>query len=77
MHLFHRVEADSPSQAASGDFPTVLYEVISKRSSVIEGSLSIDELNEVLDQLAENMGKSYVLIWFKECVHYIVDPCVQ
>ncbi|GBE86558.1 DNA ligase 4 [Sparassis crispa] len=41
----------------SGDFPTVLYEVISKRSSVIEGSLSIDEVNEALDQLSRNMGK--------------------
>ncbi|THG99158.1 hypothetical protein EW026_g3144 [Hermanssonia centrifuga] len=44
--------------ASSGDFPTVLYEVVSKRSSVIEGSLSIDELNETLDQLSENMGHS-------------------
>ncbi|KAF9005938.1 DNA ligase 4 [Cyathus striatus] len=41
----------------SGDFPTVLYEVVSKRSSVIEGSLSIDDVNEILDELAENMGK--------------------
>ncbi|KIK09022.1 hypothetical protein K443DRAFT_672060 [Laccaria amethystina LaAM-08-1] len=41
----------------SGDFPTVLYEVVSKRSSVIEGSLSIDELNDILDDLAKNMGK--------------------
>ncbi|GLB41800.1 putative DNA ligase [Lyophyllum shimeji] len=42
---------------ASGDFPTVLYEVVSKRSSVIEGSLSIDELNDILDDLSKNMGK--------------------
>lgn len=49
-----------PFQKTSGDFPTVLYEVVSKRSSVIEGTLSIDELNDVLDQLAQNMGKSYV-----------------
>ncbi|KAG6886218.1 DNA ligase (ATP) [Termitomyces sp. T159_Od127] len=41
----------------SGDFPTVLYEVVSKRSSVIESSLSIDELNGLLDALAQNMGK--------------------
>ncbi|KAH9839814.1 DNA ligase 4 [Rhodofomes roseus] len=43
---------------SSGDFPTVLYEVVSKRSSVIEGSLTVDELNDVLDELAKNMGKS-------------------
>lgn len=44
-------------EKTSGDFPTVLYEVVSKRSSVIEGSLSIDELNDILDELAKNMGK--------------------
>lgn len=44
-------------QKTSGDFPTVLYEVVSKRSSVIESSLSIDELNGLLDTLAQNMGK--------------------
>ena len=48
-------------QATSGDFPSVLYEVVSKRSSVVKGSLSIDELNEVLDSLAENLGHSYVV----------------
>ncbi|KAJ7077844.1 DNA ligase IV [Mycena belliarum] len=41
----------------SGDFPTVLFEVVSKRSSVIEGSLSIDELNDILDELSKTMGK--------------------
>ncbi|KAK6992215.1 DNA ligase [Favolaschia claudopus] len=41
----------------SGDFPTVLYEVVSKRSSVIEGSLSVEELNDILDELSKNMGK--------------------
>ncbi|TFK40007.1 DNA ligase IV [Crucibulum laeve] len=41
----------------SGDFPTVLYEVVSKRSSVIEGSLSIDELNDILDELSKHIGK--------------------
>ncbi|KAG5353805.1 hypothetical protein C0989_001922 [Termitomyces sp. Mn162] len=44
-------------EKTSGDFPTVLYEVVSKRSSVIESSLSIDELNGLLDALAQNMGK--------------------
>ncbi|KAG6335727.1 hypothetical protein ID866_3351, partial [Astraeus odoratus] len=41
----------------AGDFPTVLYDVISKRSSVVEGSLSIGDLNELLDELSQNMGK--------------------
>ncbi|KAF9266852.1 DNA ligase 4 [Marasmius fiardii PR-910] len=44
-------------EKASGDFPTVLYEVVYKRSSVIEGSMSIDDLNETLDELSKCMGK--------------------
>ncbi|KAJ7504480.1 DNA ligase IV [Mycena galericulata] len=44
----------------SGDFPTVLFEVVSKRSSVIEGSLSVDELNDILDELSKTMGKQDV-----------------
>ncbi|KDR80522.1 hypothetical protein GALMADRAFT_240825 [Galerina marginata CBS 339.88] len=47
-------------EKTSGDFPTVLYEVVSKRSSVVEGTLSIDELNEILDELSKNMGKQDV-----------------
>jgi DNA ligase 4 len=42
---------------SSGDFPAVLYDVVRKRTSVIEGSLSIDDLNEILDELSKNMGK--------------------
>ncbi|PFH51893.1 hypothetical protein AMATHDRAFT_74590 [Amanita thiersii Skay4041] len=45
---------------SSGDFPTVLYDVVNKRSSVIEGSLSIEELNEILNELAKNMGQQDV-----------------
>ncbi|KAI0700108.1 DNA ligase 4 [Cerioporus squamosus] len=44
----------------SGDFPTVLYEVVNKRSSVVQGSLSIDELNDYLDELSQNTGKADV-----------------
>ncbi|KAF7294400.1 DNA ligase [Mycena kentingensis (nom. inval.)] len=44
---------------SSGDFPTVLYDVISKRTSVVEGSLTVDELNGILDELARNNGKKY------------------
>ena len=52
-----RVDIDLTMQKTSGDFTAVLYEVVSKRSSVIEGSLSVDDLNEILDDLARNMGK--------------------
>jgi DNA ligase-4 len=34
-----------------------LYDVVSKRSSVVQGSLSIDDVNEILDSLADSMGK--------------------
>ncbi|KAF9499593.1 ATP-dependent DNA ligase [Pleurotus eryngii] len=48
-----------PSQrdSSSGDFSAVLFDVVSKRSSVIEGTLTIDHLNELLDELAASMGK--------------------
>ncbi|KAI6167470.1 ATP dependent DNA ligase domain-containing protein [Pisolithus thermaeus] len=42
---------------AAGDFPTVLYDVVNKRSSVVEGSLTISDLNGLLDDLAQEMGK--------------------
>ncbi|CAA7265112.1 unnamed protein product [Cyclocybe aegerita] len=47
-------------EKSSGDFPTVLFEVVSKRSSVIEGSLSIDDVNDILDELSKGMGKQDV-----------------
>ncbi|KAG8787200.1 DNA ligase (ATP) [Serendipita sp. 397] len=40
-----------------GDFPGLVYEVISKRSSVIEGTLRIDRLNELLDDLSKHGSK--------------------
>lgn len=42
---------------AAGDFPTVLFDVVNKRSSVVEGSLTIDDLNGILDDLANATGK--------------------
>ncbi|KAJ7623294.1 DNA ligase 4 [Roridomyces roridus] len=45
------------NEKTSGDFPTVLFEVVSKRSSVVEGSLSVKELNEILDELSKCGGK--------------------
>ena len=44
-------------QKTAGDFPTVLFEVISKRSSVIEGTLTVDDVNDILDELSKDMGK--------------------
>jgi len=44
----------------AGDFPTVLFEVISKRSSVIEGTMTIDDVNQALDDLSKDMGKQDV-----------------
>jgi DNA ligase 4 len=37
----------------------VLFEVVNKRSSVIQGSLTVHELNAILDDLSQNMGKQY------------------
>lgn len=42
---------------SAGDFPIVLYDVVSKRSSVVEGTLSVDDLNELLDEVSMNIGK--------------------
>ncbi|TFK86975.1 DNA ligase 4 [Polyporus arcularius HHB13444] len=44
-------------EKSSGDFPTVLYEVLLKRSSVVQGTLSIDEVNDYLDELSRNSSK--------------------
>ncbi|KDQ13109.1 hypothetical protein BOTBODRAFT_33972 [Botryobasidium botryosum FD-172 SS1] len=45
----------------AGDFPTVLYEVMSLRSSVVVGSpahsMPIDELNDLLDELSKDKTK--------------------
>lgn len=62
-------------QKASGDFPTVLYEVVSKRSSVIEGGLSIDDLNHTLDEISQNMGKQYVSGFFFGGLKRPHPPC--
>ncbi|KII87420.1 hypothetical protein PLICRDRAFT_55380 [Plicaturopsis crispa FD-325 SS-3] len=47
----------SERDKTSGDFPAVLYDVVSKRSSVVEGNLTVDELNDILDELSKNSGK--------------------
>ncbi|TFK51779.1 ATP-dependent DNA ligase [Heliocybe sulcata] len=50
----------SEKDKASGDFPNVLYEVVAKRSSVIERTLTVNELNEILDELSQHGGKQDV-----------------
>lgn len=45
----------------AGDFPMVLFEVISKRSNVMEGTLTIDRLNNLLDELSKAGGKMFVM----------------
>ncbi|KAJ3982001.1 DNA ligase 4 [Lentinula detonsa] len=43
--------------SSAGDFPGVLWDVVHKRSSVVEGSLNVEELNDLLDELSNSMGK--------------------
>lgn len=43
----------------------MLYEVVSKRSSVVEGSLSIEDLNGILDELSQNTGKQYACVQYQ------------
>ena len=40
-----------------GDFTTTLWEVVAKRSTVMEGTLRIDQLNELLDELSRSGSK--------------------
>lgn len=49
------------TQKMAGDFPMVLFEVISKRSNVMEGTLTIDRLNNLLDELSKAGGKMFVM----------------
>lgn len=49
----------------------VLHEVISKRSNVVEGSLTIDRLNHLLDELAKAGGKMFVKKAFFERETYL------
>ena len=55
--LKNLLDSNSPQRSASGDFSSILYEVIRKRSSVIQGTLTIDDLNRYLDEITENIGK--------------------
>ncbi|KAF9517980.1 hypothetical protein BS47DRAFT_1290225 [Hydnum rufescens UP504] len=46
------------SDVAAGDFPTVLYQTLSSRSSVREGSMTIEDLNNILDDLSRGFRPS-------------------
>jgi DNA ligase-4 len=63
--LFKVAECDEilndNEQKVAGDFPTVLYEVVGKRSSVMDGTLTIQELNDVLDDLSMNNKNQFVI----------------
>ena len=50
------LDSNASQRSTSGDFPSILYEVISKRSSVIKGTLTIDDVNRYLDEIHENIG---------------------
>lgn len=41
-------------QKATGDFPNVLYQTIGQRSSVEVGKLTVEELNNLLDELSRS-----------------------
>ncbi|KZS94450.1 DNA ligase 4 [Sistotremastrum niveocremeum HHB9708] len=68
MHWKKPAEDDK----VAGDFPTVLFEVLSKRSSVMETTLTIAEVNAALDELAEAAGKmdkqmSSIQLFYNRC----------
>jgi DNA ligase 4 len=44
-------------RSVAGDFPGLAYEIIVKRSTVTNGSLHIDQLNDLLDELSRRGGK--------------------
>lgn len=44
-------------QKTAGDFPMVLSDVLSKRSNVMQGTLNIDRVNNLLDELSKANGK--------------------
>ncbi|KAI0034447.1 ATP dependent DNA ligase domain-containing protein [Vararia minispora EC-137] len=50
----------SEQHQTSGDFPSVFLDVISRRSSLDEGTLTVEQLNSLLDDLALNVGNSEV-----------------
>jgi DNA ligase 4 len=50
------LDSNVPQRSTSGDFPSILHEVISKRSSVIKGTLTIDDLNRYLNEITESIG---------------------
>jgi hypothetical protein len=64
-------------QKVAGDFPTVLYEIVGKRSSVMDGTLTIQELNDVLDELSMNNKNQFVISFLISppfCYLYCFSP---
>lgn len=52
---------DRQSDGFSGDFARVCYHEIAARSTVEEGTLSVDGVNAILDELAKGRMKQLVL----------------
>ncbi|KAG8889218.1 DNA ligase (ATP) [Tulasnella sp. 332] len=49
----------------AGDFPSVVFDVVNARSTVTEGTMSVDDINDVLDEISR-AGKEYLSISVKE-----------
>ncbi|KAF8325377.1 ATP dependent DNA ligase domain-containing protein, partial [Cantharellus anzutake] len=47
-----------PHAYATGDFPSVLYQTIATRSSVVTGTMTIGDLNDLLDELSQGFRPS-------------------
>ncbi|KAI0741954.1 ATP dependent DNA ligase domain-containing protein [Daedaleopsis nitida] len=71
-------------EKTSGDFPTVLFEVVNKRSSVVEGSLSINEDNPeeqkwivriILKDMIISVKENTVFSVFHPDAHDLFNTC--
>ncbi|KJA23601.1 hypothetical protein HYPSUDRAFT_66273 [Hypholoma sublateritium FD-334 SS-4] len=59
---------------SAGDFAATLLEVVRKRSSVTEGSLSVDDVNDLLSELAKNTGKQDVQLKIMQRLYNRTTP---
>ncbi|KAF8315325.1 ATP-dependent DNA ligase [Clavulina sp. PMI_390] len=66
--LIHWKRPEENTQKAVGDFPSVLFQVINARSSVMQGTLTIEQVNNLLDDLSSSFrvsGKALIDRVFK------------
>ncbi|KAG8906784.1 hypothetical protein FRB99_006161 [Tulasnella sp. 403] len=53
---------------SAGDFPNVLFEVVNARSTVTEGTMSVDDVNDVLDEISRaSKEPEYVKLFSRIC----------